>query len=67
MAYLVHLGFQVDLHRFQLRFVIGWENNKDGDITLPLSLKAKGGLEWCWSIGDFCLVPQEQIFGGAIS
>ena len=24
------------------RFVIGWENNGDGDITMPLSLKTIG-------------------------
>ena len=32
----------VDLHRFQTRFVIGWDNNRDGDITMPLSLKTIG-------------------------
>ena len=32
----------VDLHRFQTRFVIGWENNRDGGITMPLSLKTIG-------------------------
>ena len=32
-------GKWVDMHRFQTRFVIGWENNRDGDITMPLSLK----------------------------
>ena len=31
--------FGVNLHRFQIRFVVGWENNRDGDITMPLSLK----------------------------
>ena len=34
-----------DLHLFQTRFVIGWENNRDDDITIPLSslsLKAIG-------------------------
>ena len=31
--------FGVNLHRFQIRFVIGWENNRDGDITMPLSRK----------------------------
>ena len=31
-----------DLHPFQTRFVIGWENNGDGDITMPLSLKTIG-------------------------
>ena len=31
-----------DLHQFQTRFVIGWENNRDGDITMPLSLKTIG-------------------------
>ena len=33
---------RVDLHEFQTRFVIGWENNRDGDITMPLSLKTIG-------------------------
>ena len=28
-----------DLHLFARLFVIGWENNKDCDITMPLSLK----------------------------
>ena len=28
-----------DLHLFERLFVIGWENNKDCDITMPLSLK----------------------------
>ena len=32
-------GKWVDMHRLQTRFVIGWENNRDGDITMPLSLK----------------------------
>ena len=31
-----------DLHLFQTRSVIGWENNKDGDITMPLYLKTIG-------------------------
>ena len=31
-----------DLHLFQTRFVIGWESNRDGDITMPLSLKTIG-------------------------
>ena len=32
----------IDLHRFQTRFVINWENNRDGEITVPLSLKTIG-------------------------
>ena len=28
-----------DLHPFERLFVIGWENNRDCDITMPLSLK----------------------------
>ena len=53
-------GEWVDLYRFQTRFVIGWENNRDGDITMPLSLKTIGsagyrtneigGLDGCRSI-----------------
>ena len=31
-----------DLHLFVTRFVIGWENSRDGDITMPLSLKTIG-------------------------
>ena len=31
-----------DLNLFQTRFVIGWENNRDDDITISLSLKAIG-------------------------
>ena len=33
---------RADLYLFQTRFVIGWENNRDGDITMPLSLKTIG-------------------------
>ena len=31
-----------DLHLFQTRFVIRWENKRDGDITMPLSLESIG-------------------------
>ena len=31
-----------DLHLFQTRFVIRWENKRDGDITMPLSQKSIG-------------------------
>ena len=31
-----------DQHLFQTRFMIGWENNRDDDITMSLSLKAIG-------------------------
>ena len=31
-----------DLHLFHIRFVIGWENDRDGDMTMPLSLKTIG-------------------------
>ena len=37
-----HLQFRADLHLFLKHFVIGWENNRDGDITMPLSLKTIG-------------------------
>ena len=33
-----------DLNLFQSRFVIGWENNRDDDITISLSLKAIGSV-----------------------
>ena len=33
---------EVDQHLFQTRFLIGWENNRDGDITIPLYLKKIG-------------------------
>ena len=33
---------RADLHLFRTRFVIGWENSRDGDITMPLSLKTIG-------------------------
>ena len=33
---------EVDQHLFQTRFLIGWENNRDGDITMPLYLKKIG-------------------------
>ena len=49
---------------FQTRFVIGLENNKDGEIIIPISLKTIGsagligtneirGLDGCWSIAFF--------------
>ena len=28
-----------DLHLLERLFVIGWENNRDCDITMPISLK----------------------------
>ena len=31
-----------DKHLFQARVVIGWENNRDDDITMLLSMKAIG-------------------------
>ena len=27
---------RTDLHLFQTRFVIGWENNRDGDNNAPI-------------------------------
>ena len=36
--YLLAKG-STELHLFQTRFVIGWESDRDGDITKPLSLK----------------------------
>ena len=37
---------RTDLHLFQTRFMIGWERDgdikRDGDITIPLSLKTIG-------------------------
>ena len=33
---------RADLHLFQTWFVIGWKNNRDGDITMPVSLKTIG-------------------------
>ena len=33
---------RTDLHLLQRRFVIGWESNRYGDITMPLSLKTIG-------------------------
>ena len=33
---------RADQHLFQTRFMIGLENNRDDDITMPLSLKAIG-------------------------
>ena len=32
-----------DLHLFARMFVIGWENNRDCDITMPQSLKTMEG------------------------
>ena len=50
--------------------MIGWENNRDGDITMPLSPKTIGGagqgpmraLEGYWSRKFFTLVqdPEEN-------
>ena len=36
--------YWADLHLFQTRFVIGWENNRDSFITMPLSLKTIGSV-----------------------
>ena len=30
---------RADLHISQTRFVIGWENKSNGDMTMPLSMK----------------------------
>ena len=49
---------------FQTRCVIGLENNRDGEIIIPISLKTTGsagligtneirGLDGCWSIAIF--------------
>ena len=32
-----------DVHLFERLFVIGWENNRDCDIIMPLSLKTMEG------------------------
>ena len=37
-----HIALWADLDLFQTRFVIGWENNGDGDITMPPPLKTIG-------------------------
>ena len=48
--------------------MIGWENNRDGDITMPLSPKTIGGagqgpmraLEGYWSRKFFTLVRDRE-------
>ena len=46
---------RTDLHLLQRRFVIGWESNRYGDITMPLSLKTIGSAgyrdQWNKSFG----------------
>ena len=37
---------RTDLHLFQTRFVVGWESNRNGDITIPLSLKTTGSVDY---------------------
>ena len=34
------------------RFVIGWENNRDGDLTMPLGPNEIRGLDACRSIAS---------------
>ena len=57
-------GQQRILWPIQTRFVIGLENNRDGEMIIPISLKATGGagligtnemrgLDGCWSIAIF--------------
>ena len=65
--FYVTYGPWADLHLFQTMFVIGWENIRDGDITMPLSLKTIGSvgyrdqwnksLDGCRSIVTFGVVP----------
>ena len=33
---------RADPHLFQTAIVIGWKNNRGGDITMPLALKTIG-------------------------
>ena len=33
---------RICVYAVQTRFATGWENNRDGDITMPLSLKILG-------------------------
>ena len=33
---------RADPHLFETTIVIGWKNNRDGDIIMPLSLKTIG-------------------------
>ena len=33
---------RADPHLFQTTIVIGWKNNRDGDITMPIFLKTIG-------------------------
>ena len=56
-----------NLHLFQTRFVISWENNRDGDVTMPLSLKTIGsaGYRDQWNKG-FGWVQVNQSDGFAL-
>ena len=36
--------YWADRHLFQTRFVIGWENNRDSFVTMPLSPKTIGSV-----------------------
>ena len=57
-----------DLHLFQTRFVIGWENNRDGDITMPLSLKTIGSAgykdQWNKKFGGVQVNRMLEVGGG---
>ena len=47
-------------------FVIGWENNRDGDITMPLSLKTIGsaGYKDQWNKKFKCVQVNRMLEGG---
>ena len=55
-----------DLHLFQTRFVIGWENNRDVDITMPLSLKTIGsaGYKDQWNKKVWCVQVNRMLKRG---
>ena len=44
MQFVSYIG--ADQHLFQTRFVIGWENIRDGDITMSLFLKTIGSASY---------------------
>ena len=51
---------RADLHLFKIRFVIGWQNNRDGDIVQVIGTNEIRALDACRSI-DFLLIGQARL------
>ena len=48
------------MHLFKTRFVIGWQNNRDGDIVRVIGTNEIRALDACRSI-DFLLIGQARL------